>query len=89
MENTNINAIIEKSFLARVPALVEGGLTIDEAITKAYNDELNILCELQNNTTDRSKKVRRILCNRSYRVARIREEIRGFEAEAQAIRLSA
>jgi len=89
MENMNIEHLIEKSFLARVPALVESGLTIDEAIQKAYKDELKLLCELQSGYTERSKKARRILCNRSYRTVRIREEIRGFEAEAQSIHLSA
>jgi hypothetical protein len=89
MENTNIERIINNSFLARVPALVESGLTIDEAIQQAYNDDLAFNCELQNGSTERSKKARQILCNRSYTTLRVREEIRGFETRAEAIALQA
>lgn len=56
----------ENTFLARVPALVENGMSIDDAIVQAMADEENLIGELYNGTSLRSQDIKKVLCVRSY-----------------------
>ncbi len=52
MDATNLTQNdIDNSFLKRVPALVKSGLTFNDAMQKAYDDEFMFLIKLQGDST--------------------------------------
>lgn len=78
MTNDNIESIVNRSFLARVPEIVErGGFTIETAIEQAYQEDMILIARLSNAAHARSsyrddpyREAVNLMSDRAYRTLR-------------------
>ena len=76
---------IEKTFLARVPALIEAGHSIDEAIELAFKQEEDFILEMKNAATTRARLAYEVICHDVYTNIKHREAKRKLDARLEVI----